>query len=263
MKSEGQEGNDVFTTPSNSLSSVEHHKRSNSAPDSLRRIAAEAVEASFPTGVANLYDDGLDEDDSSYLEDSERHPAVATPVLTDSEIEQKKRHTVEQIYWPFHRLYDIHGHRRIIPLDSPSDNDSSELSDYKIPEFVPPLSDRKDGGLMMDTEGLNLPMRFQGPNGVHLYEGKIFYMGIIDILQDYNFRKSFETRYHQNIQRMDRWEASCVHPRDYADRFLAFFDEYSQRKEKGTPEDEEGKGSGFEVDEAGEPEEVGDHMHSN
>ena len=97
---------------------------------------------------------------------------------------------------------------------------------WNIPDFVPPLSDRKDGGIMMDTEGLSMPMTWKGPQGERLYEGKIYYMGIIDILQQYNARKRLETTYRR-LESRGGPEPSCVSPLAYADRFVHFFDEYS------------------------------------
>ena len=49
---------------------------------------------------------------------------------------------------------------------------------------------------------------------------------LIDILQEYNSRKMLETGYRSF--RSKRLEASCVAPSDYGDRFVRFFDEYTQ-----------------------------------
>lgn len=187
----------------------------------------------------SMFDDLLDEDDSSYLEGSDkRGPSPANSIMLNSEIEKKKLQTIEQIYWPFHRLHDIHGHRRMKPgpcyhcrcVPCQCDDEKKILKEYNIPEFVAPLSDRKDGGFMMDTRGTDWPKTFTTKDGKEQqYEGKIFYMGIIDILQEYNTRKKVESRYHL-LQGMDALEASCVSPRDYAARFIKFFDIYSQRR---------------------------------
>jgi len=194
-----------------------------------------------------LYDQGYEEeDDNSYLEGSEEfkrasvrssHAGEKSSVSSKIEdIEQKKLQTVEQIYWPFHRYYDINGYRRMVPapcavcnkIDCTCKKPAEFLAGLKIPSFVPPLSSRKDGGLMMDTTGFEMPIPVTLQGHEQHCDGKIFYLGIIDVLQQYNIRKRFEARYRQATSR--GWEnASCVHPRIYADRFVRFFDEYSQR----------------------------------
>lgn len=202
------------------------------------RSLAELNESHLGPPVS-MFDDILDEDDSSYLEGSDkRGPSPSNSTPFNSEIEKKKLQTIEQIYWPFHRLYDIHGHRRMRPgpcyhcryVPCQCETEKGLLKEYNIPEFVAPLSDRKDGGFMLDTRGLDLPKKYKTKDGKEQeYEGKIFYMGIIDILQEYTTRKKVESRYHL-LQGMDALEASCVSPRDYAARFIKFFDIYSQRK---------------------------------
>lgn len=194
-----------------------------------------------------LYEQGFEEDDdNSYLEGSEEFKRTSGRTSTANseksslkhieDIEHKKLQTVEQIYWPFHRYYDINGLRRIVPapcavcnkVDCTCEKPAEFLAGLEIPSFEPPLSSRKDGGFMMDTTGFDMPMKvtFQGTE--QLCDGKIFYVGIIDVLQQYNIRKRFEARYRQATSK--GWEnASCVHPRIYADRFVRFFDEYSQR----------------------------------
>lgn len=189
-----------------------------------------------------MFDDILDEDDSSYLEGSDKRPARSGPapasiITMNNDIETKKAQTIEQIYWPFHRLHDIHGHRRMIPgpcyhcqsVPCQCKEDIKILKGYGIPNFVAPLSDRKDGGFECDTTGLDMPMKYQNArSGEQVYEGKIFYLGVIDVLQEYNARKVVESRYRM-LQGMDALEASCVSPRDYAARFVKFFDMYSVR----------------------------------
>jgi Phosphatidylinositol-4-phosphate 5-Kinase len=179
-----------------------------------------------------MYEYGLDDDDdNSYLEGSDKNP-VDPKKLSNKELkslEVKKEQTIEQVYWPFHRLYDIHGYRRMIPGRFDSSRADPIRNEPKIGAFVKPLSDRKDGGLMMDTTGLELPIKFKTPNGrEHLCEGKVFYVGIIDILQQYNTRKRLESRYRR-LRGAGWQDASCVHPDIYAERFVRFFDEYSQR----------------------------------
>lgn len=185
-----------------------------------------------------LYEYGLDDDDdNSYLEGSASNPIDEVKMSRKAMkvLDIKKEQTIEQVYWPFHRLYDIHGFRRMIPrrcrscsLGETCSCDAA-LDELKVGAFVLPLSNRKDGGLMMDTTGFEQPIKFKTSNGrEHSCEGKIFYVGIIDILQQYNTRKRVEARYRR--ARGSGWQdASCVHPDLYAERFIRFFDEYSQR----------------------------------
>ena len=187
-----------------------------------------------------MFDDFLDDDDGSYLEGSEKRPPrsnMGSSMTMSSDIERKKAQTIEQIYWPFHRLHDIYGHRRMMPgacyhckcVPCQCKDDQHLLRGYNIPKFAAPLSDRKDGGFEMDTTGLDMPMKYNSArHGEVLYDGKIFYMGVIDILQEYNSRKVVESRYRM-LQGMDALEASCVAPKDYAGRFVKFFDMYSVR----------------------------------
>ena len=79
----------------------------------------------------------------------------------------------------------------------------------------------------MDTTDMTKPMMYQGRQGEMPYDGKIYYMGIIDILQQYNARKRVETTYRK-VEVRGKSEPSCVSPDDYADRFVLFFDEYSR-----------------------------------
>lgn len=191
---------------------------------------------------------GLDEDDNSYLEDTKsKLPNEPSSI----EIQQKKQQTIEKLYWPFQRFFDLHGHRRMGPelcstcsakpcICAP---DEKLLEGYHIPQFTPPLSNRKDKGFEMDTSGHKLPLRFQGPQGEELYGGKIFYMGIIDILQEYNSRKVLETRYRSFTAH--RSQASCVPPTEYAKRFVEFFDQYTRPmrdKENGVGKTDANKG---------------------
>jgi len=206
-------------------------------------------------------EDGLEEDDSSYLYGCEHRPVSDKPVDKDSEC--KKLVTIDKLYWPFHRLYDIHGHRRMVSVHCPrcdSDickchekEDKRVLAGYNIPKFVAPLSERKDGGLEMDTAGLKLPMVFHGNQGPQLYCGKIFYMGIIDILQEYTSRKALESQYRW-VQTGGKPEASAVPPGVYAQRFLNFFDEYTQRQKQETSfgAAEEDHSEGIEISARGE-----------
>jgi 1-phosphatidylinositol-4-phosphate 5-kinase len=211
--------------------------------DSTRRLIKDIRESA--NGASNFEFAGLleDEDDCSYLEGSEGYSQKYSkkaaayqqhPKFDDVEI--KKEQTIEQIYWPFHRFYDINGYRRMKPKNCyrcsqypcQCDGVSDLVRTWGIPDFEPPLSDRKDGGLAMDIGGsVHHPMVFHGPQGDMLYETKIYYMGIIDILQQYNARKRVETTYRK-VEVRGRAEPSCVSPDDYADRFVRFFDEYAQ-----------------------------------
>ncbi|KAL7540246.1 hypothetical protein ACHAXR_009969 [Thalassiosira sp. AJA248-18] len=169
---------------------------------------------------------------------------------------------IEDMYWPFHRFYDIQGLRRMKPIhdsliapESKKYNEGkqteqpegkpailkalfpptahspmSSCEQYDLSTFERPLSYRKDGGFMMDTTGTDLPLKTSVAGAPHMSEycdGKIFYMGIIDILQQFNIRKRLEARYRRLGGK--GWEAaSCVHPSVYADRFNRFFDEYTE-----------------------------------
>jgi len=183
---------------------------------------------------------------------------------TDAPVEK----AIEDMYWPFHRFYDIQGLRRTKPIresllapETPMQRECNECDQvkdesnpffhflfgahapmtsggtYDLPAFERPLSYRKDGGFMMDTSALDLPLKMSVPGAPHMSEycdGKIFYMGIIDILQQFNIRKRFEARYRRLGGK--GWEAaSCVHPNLYGDRFLRFFEEYTEGAETNEP----------------------------
>jgi len=211
-----------------------------------------------------IYDEIIDEDDSSYLEGSDkRNPSNSTLNNNNSksphrnkinnnnnaayneECEKKKQQTIERIYWPFHRLYDIHGNRLMKvrnchfctkPLTRcicPNDGTPKNLGRYfddGLPGFVPPLSERKDGGFTMDTTGFDFPKMYKSKNSPRadfIYDGKIFYMGIIDILQEFTYKKDLEARYRALSG--SKFDASCVEPEIYSKRFVRFFDQYTQR----------------------------------
>ena len=209
--------------------------------DSNKKLMSEIRESNLAMNneMNGLWDD---EDDGSYLEGANPSEEKRN-TLNDihrhqhfEDIEVKKEETVEQVYWPFHRFFDINGHRRMRPKKcykcgfAPCRCEGNQMfiRGWGIPDFSPPLSNRKDGGFMMETEGLPMPMVWHGPKGDKLYEGKIFYFGIIDILQQYTAQKSIETRYRklENIGPNGQ-DPSCVHPDEYARRFVLFFDEYS------------------------------------
>jgi hypothetical protein len=211
--------------------------------DSTRKLITDIREST--NTVTNFEFAGLleEEDDCSYLEGSEGYKQYekANDIQRFQkgiydDVEVKKEQTIEQIYWPFHRFYDLNGLRRMKPKPcfrcntNPCHCEEHQkmVKAWKVPDFTPPLSDRKDGGLTMETVGLNTPMTWHGPQGDRQYEGKIFFMGIIDILQQYNGRKRVETTYRK-AQSRQGLEPSCVSPNEYAERFVRFFDEYSQR----------------------------------
>jgi 1-phosphatidylinositol-4-phosphate 5-kinase len=215
--------------------------------DSTRRLIRDIRE----TAHANNFEfAGLleDEDDCSYLEGSDEynekfarklHAQQQHPKYDD--VEMKKEQTIEQIYWPFHRFYDINGHRRLKAKECyrcgqypcSCEGVSDLIKAWNIPEFSPPLSNRKDGGLMMDAKDMPKPMIYHGRQGEMPYDSKIYFMGIIDILQQYNARKRFETTYRK-VEVRGQAEPSCVSPDDYADRFVHFFDEYSRPGHSGS-----------------------------
>eukprot|EP00804_Cyclotella_cryptica_P021831 CCRYP_000811-RB/>CCRYP_000811-RB protein AED:0.24 eAED:0.24 QI:184/1/1/1/0.8/0.66/6/1746/1055 len=242
--------------------------------------------ASFDASYMTL-DRYLDEDDDdSYLEGSSRQrnkPRVAYEISSSDDActsvrvlkssdatnghDQKESElyvekAIEDMYWPFHRYYDLQGRRRLIPIkdeliaeenrhrngeehihpkpmsqkiylkflsSSHSPSSFGDSPQYQIPAFEKPLSERKDGGFMMDLKDVETPLKLSVPGAPHMAEycdGKIFYMGIIDILQQFNIRKRLEARWRRMGGK--DWEAaSCVHPTIYADRFMRFFDEYT------------------------------------
>jgi 1-phosphatidylinositol-4-phosphate 5-kinase len=210
--------------------------------DSTRRLIKDIRDSAY--SASNFEFAGLleDEDDCSYLEGSESYCQKYAKKAASyqqhpkfDDVEMKKEQTIEQIYWPFHRFFDINGYRRMKPKECyrcnhhpcQCDGVSALIKAWGIPDFEPPLSDRKDGGLTMDTTGMSHPMIFHGQQGDMMYENKIYYMGIIDILQQYNARKRVETTYRK-VEVHGQAEPSCVSPDDYADRFVKFFDEYAQ-----------------------------------
>lgn len=205
------------------------HRRQRSGSNMSATLMAHNRRASddFYMGIY----DALDDDDSSYLAGSSKRPP-SSPL--DPETEKKKKATIEKLYWPFHHLFDIHGYRKLKPAPcaacTPGEpcrcRKHEVLAGYKIADFEEPLSDRKDGGFEMDTTHRTLPMVFKGPHGDQQYEGKIFYMGVIDILQEYTGRKILESQYRLATA-SNKNEPSCVKPSSYAKRFLRFFDEYT------------------------------------
>ena len=176
------------------------------------------------------------------------------------DIDIRREAAIEQSYWPFHRYYEINGQRRVLPINDmyhvPPSNDGesgeNNMSDancssclgnpnkfnpdlaaarkkWQLKDFEKPISNRKDSGFVMDVTGVKLPMNVTVGNQKQECDGQIFYMGIIDILQQFNVRKRMEARYRR--MKGSGWDsASCVHPDFYAERFVKFFDEYTQRR---------------------------------
>lgn len=176
------------------------------------------------------------------------------------EVDIRREVAIEQSYWPFHRYYEINGQRRVIPINNIyrsniGEDDPNSLQNtncaasclgdpknfdpdltaarakWQLKDYEKPISNRKDNGYTMDTTGIELPMDVTlGKQGKEKLDcdGKIFYMGIIDILQQFNIRKRMEARFRR--LKGGGWDgASCVHPNFYAERFVNFFDEYTRR----------------------------------
>jgi len=224
-----------------------------------------------PLDESNSFDDVdrfdpyLDDDDASYLDGvnqdnnyTEMDPTLSITEMDIDVLKLKKEYATEQMYWPFHKCYDIQGNRRMYPsytyqisrqiqmksqqtssngngLANVIMNGNDETENSKISTFDVPLSKRRDSGFCMDVSGIETLLTEQSNhNGKKpLYEGKIFYMGIIDLLQQFNIRKRIEAKYRRS--RGSGWEdASCVHPNLYADRFIRFFDQYTSRQKENT-----------------------------
>jgi hypothetical protein len=150
--------------------------------------------------------------------------------------------STEQLYWPFHRFFNVKGQRRLqlsplLQVDYAGERADGEHTSHIIdlPTFVKPISNRKDKGLLSTSasfaESLNKHNESDQPEQA---DHKILYMGIIDVLQQFNLRKRIEAR--MRIYQGDGWQdASCVHPDLYADRFLKFFDEITLKKSSTLP----------------------------
>ena len=55
-----------------------------------------------------------------------------------------------------------------------------------------------------------------------------YYFGIVDILQQYNWRKKCEHQWKTKVACQDKHGISCVNEREYGERFLSFMDEIFQ-----------------------------------
>jgi hypothetical protein len=160
---------------------------------------------------------------------------------TSSEILNNEVST-EQFYWPFHRFFNSKGERRLqlspyLVEDDVGKNSNVEFTSLikDLPLFIKPISNRKDKGLLSTSVSSSEHILIDGegvkPGQVN---HKIFYMGIIDVLQQFNLRKRIEAQ--MRIYQGDGWQdASCVHPDLYASRFLQFFDEITLTKSSIEP----------------------------
>lgn len=275
--------------------SFENENESSAQPFSQNVVGFEGDEVSNASSCMTLDNYLADDDDDSYLEGSSqkrnKQPLINEIFLADDASvkmvkcvdalsEENRRESenvekaIEDMYWPFHRYYDLQGRRRLKPIrddliaeenqrrngcksiqsqssdenpyfkllsssSAPSKFGCTEI--YQIPSFERPLSERKDGGFMMDCTNIETLFKLSIPGASHMVEyceGKILYMGIIDILQQFNIRKRVEARWRRLGGK--GWEAaSCVHPTIYADRFLRFFDDYTKNPDiKGDVKDE-------------------------
>jgi len=202
------------------------------------------VPFSVAVSTSTPVDADYDEDDDSYLDgEHNRYSSLINSKQQqfhpENSIEIRKLEAAEQVYWPFQRIFDSLGHRRMVPILTPvedtddrQDSSNSTISTkWELPDFVSPISNRKDAGLVMDVSHFDLPLKIPSTsNYPHMQHcgGKIFYMGIIDVLQQFNTRKRIEAQYRRLLG--SGWaDASCVHPILYADRFLRFFDEYTKQ----------------------------------
>jgi len=225
--------------------------------ESLKRFDIDSdcsILSAFQMGSTTSMDE---DDDCSYLDERTRRMSFTEDagIEVPIELEKRKRETTKKRFWPFHSLYNVQGRRLISP--HPDDDSSIRTEDDCIrPAFVSPISNRVDGGFLMDATGIDLPVEYTQRNGkVELHEGQIFYMGIIDVLQQFNVRKKVEDTFLRytgsakvvlqkfNILKKDDYpgptantyaRASCVHPNIYADRFLEFFNEYTTSSKAST-----------------------------
>merc|ERR1711963_1125488 len=132
-----------------------------------------------PNGKSDV--DDLEEDDDSHVEGEQ----IISPT---------------QLYWPFQRFYDCHSQLMMDPPPISNNHHQHKPSRWEIPEFVNPISNRKDRGFYMDVSRFKLPIQnpaFSNTSKPQFqeYNGKIYYMGVIDILQQFNIRKRCEARY--------------------------------------------------------------------
>eukprot|EP00588_Corethron_pennatum_P003230 CAMPEP_0194285178 /NCGR_PEP_ID=MMETSP0169-20130528/29571_1 /TAXON_ID=218684 /ORGANISM="Corethron pennatum, Strain L29A3" /LENGTH=1159 /DNA_ID=CAMNT_0039031231 /DNA_START=141 /DNA_END=3617 /DNA_ORIENTATION=+ len=152
-------------------------------------------------------------------------PISSLPEDIVENIEWRKEMGSEQLFWPFHRLYDVQGRRRIQTMKKYTftqvvDDTDGGTTDGGRPQFAHPLSVRKDGGFEQAPGNAPIPTGDTVRVG-----GKVIYMGLLDVLQQYTIRKRAEAAFRR-LFTANRTDASAVNPELYADRFLEFFGKY-------------------------------------
>lgn len=174
--------------------------------------------------------------DVEQFELGKRDGSVKDNTCTISEVLNNEVAT-EQFYWPFHRFFNDKGERRLqlspfLMEDDTGKNANIEITSLlkDLPLFVQPISNRKDKGLLSTSvSSSEHRLEHEEFDKLDQVDNKIFYMGIIDVLQQFNLRKRVEAQ--MRIYQGDSWQdASCVHPDLYASRFLQFFDEITLTK---------------------------------
>ena len=177
------------------------------------------------------FDPYLNEDDTSFLDGvnqnknrTEIGPTTSINEMDIVVLKLKKEYATEQMYWPFHKYYDIQGNRRMCPSytyqissqiqikSQQTSSDGNGLADvtcengtdetkhskaqkvqWDLSSFDVPISKQRDSGIYMDVSGETLSIEHSKHSGeIQLCEGKIFYMGIIDILQQFNIKKGLK-----------------------------------------------------------------------
>ncbi|CAM9704737.1 unnamed protein product [Ascophyllum nodosum] len=100
-----------------------------------------------------------------------------------------------------------------VPISSSVDVESeTRLQEVARPRLAPLL--RQASTLRFNEDG-GVESELNGAPG-----NEVYFMGIIDILQEYTTKKHVET-FWKSITH-DRYEISCVHPKLYCDRFIDF-----------------------------------------
>ena len=126
-------------------------------------------------------------------------------------------------------------------VDPPSFTPVSATLQQEVPESTTPWHRRFHGGLLslppkpgdtaMDDSSITESALHDlgGPGAAESVAREekvwsIYYMGLIDILQCYNFSKKVEHFFKANIRCMDSRGISAVNVNDYADRFMSAMD---------------------------------------
>lgn len=89
-----------------------------------------------------------------------------------------------------------------------------DRADATIYESSDTARTKLDGRCFIADEGGMMSSKVPG------LRQEIYYIGIIDILQEYNTRKTLENVWFGTLS--DRERISCVNPKDYATRFISF-----------------------------------------